>query len=66
MQICGDTDSHKCAGIDASKATTEWVWNHHSTALCGYSPAFEALPVLHREFQHCLILPMFGMPIDEF
>ena len=52
--------------VDATKATAEWIWNHHPAALCGDNPALEALPVMNREFQHRRILPMFGMPIGEF
>ena len=66
IKEAADPTAHTCAGLDATKATAEWIWNHHPAALCGDNPALEALPVLNREFQHRRIIPMFGMPIGEF
>lgn len=61
-----DPQAHHCAGLDASKETAAWIWNHHVAALAADNPALEALPVMNREFQHRRIIPMFGMPIGEF
>lgn len=36
--------SHKCVGVEGSKATAKWVWNHHFAAVAGDAIAFEVLP----------------------
>ena len=36
--------SHQCVGVEGSKETAKWVWNHHFAAVAGDAIAFEQLP----------------------
>lgn len=67
-------NSHRTVGVEGSKKTAKWVWNHHFTAVAGDAIAFEQIPpvledgtegtigdlVLHQYF-----LSLFGMNIGE-
>ena len=57
----------KCPGLDPSKDTAAWVWDHQIAALAADNPALEALEVLPEVgFQHRRLLPLQGTPIGEF
>lgn len=54
-----------CAGLDASRATAAWLWDHEVAALVVDNPAVEALPVQNGQFQHRRLIPMLGMALGE-
>lgn len=66
--------SHRTAGVEGTKESAKWFWNHHFSAVAGDAIAFEAVPpkkedgtdgsladlVLHQYF-----LGLYGMSIGE-
>ncbi|MEI7924762.1 MAG: cyclase family protein [Chloroflexota bacterium] len=52
-------------GLDGSRETAEWMWDHRITFFAGDNIAAEALPPVPRNFQHRRMVPLFGMTIGE-
>jgi kynurenine formamidase len=56
-----------CPGLDPTRATAAWLWDHGVAAIAADNPALEALPVDREQgFQHRRLMPLLGMPIGEF
>ena len=53
------------AGLDNSRDTAAWLWDHQFVSLWGDNQAFEAQPAPGSDFQHRRILALFGMGIGE-
>ncbi len=60
----GDDGLH-CPGLDASRETAAWLWDHQFSLLFSDNIALEAMPVEGSEFQHRRIIPLMGMGIAE-
>ena len=57
----------RCPGLDPTRATAAWLWDHGVAAIAADNPALEALPVDREQgFQHRRLMPLLGMPIGEF
>ena len=54
-------------GLDATRTTAAWLWDHGISAIAADNPSLEALPV-NRDvgFLHRRLIPTLGMPIGEF
>lgn len=56
-----------CPGLNGSRATAAWVWNHQLAAIAGDNLALETLPVDRTAgFQHRRLIPLLGIAIGEF
>lgn len=56
-RIKGARDGHEHVGVQGSKESVEWLWNHHFAAVAGDAIAFEAWPpkAPYREFARPLV-----------
>ena len=55
-----------CAGLDSSRSTAEFLWNHGIVAVAADNLACEALPVdRDKGFLHRRLIPLLGMAIGE-
>lgn len=52
-------------GLDNTRETAEWLWDHQFVALWGDNQAVEAIPAPGSDFQHRRIIAMFGMGVGE-
>jgi kynurenine formamidase len=44
VRVDGTKVRHEYIGIDSSRASIEWLWNHHFSAVAADTMAFEAWP----------------------
>jgi len=61
-----DPGGLRCPGLDATRATAAWLWDHRVAAIAADNPAVEALPVEPTTgFQHRRLIALQGMPLGE-
>lgn len=55
-----------CPGLESSRDTVAWLWNHRIAAIVADNPAIEVMPVSRRAgFLHYRLIPLLGMPLGE-
>lgn len=58
--------SLRCPGLDGTRETAAWLWDHGVVGVLADNLACEALPVDREEgFQHLRLIPMLGMVVGE-
>lgn len=58
-----------CAGLEPSDETAEFLWDGQFAAVAADNCSVESCPSPAGGYQfplHCILLPLFGMPIGEF
>jgi kynurenine formamidase len=59
-------DGLRCPGLDPSRETAAWLWDHQVSVVAADNIAVEALPVIPSVgFQHRRLIPLLGMPLGE-
>jgi kynurenine formamidase len=53
-------------GLEPSGRMVEWLWDHHVAAVASDTAGVEALSPDPEFFLHLALLPLLGMPLDEF
>lgn len=64
-RIRGARDGHEFIGVQGSRESVEWFWDHHFAAVAGDAIAFEAWPPRAPYRLHDHFLAMWGTPIGE-
>lgn len=55
-----------CPGLESSRATAAWLWDHQVAAIVADNPAIEVMPVSRvAGFLHYRLIPLLGMPLGE-
>jgi kynurenine formamidase len=58
-----------CAGLEPSERTAAFLWDQRFAAVAADNCSVESCPSPPGGYQfplHCILLPLFGMPIGEF
>ena len=58
-------DGLHCPGLDASRETATWLWNHRFSLLFSDNIALEAMPVEEASSSTGASSPLMGMGIAE-
>ncbi|KAH8664843.1 hypothetical protein BGZ61DRAFT_367242 [Ilyonectria robusta] len=61
-RVQGCKVNHDYVGVEGTKESIEWLWNHHFSALVGDNMAFEAWPA---DGIHDNALALWGTPLGE-
>ena len=62
-RLKGARDGHEHAGMQGSKESVEWLWNHHFAAVAGDAIAFEAWP---PKAPYRMLIPSFFVQVVCF
>ncbi len=55
-----------CPGLESSRKTAAWLWDHRVAAIAADNPAVEVMPVSREAgFLHYRLIPLLGMPLGE-
>ncbi|MDA8046045.1 MAG: cyclase family protein [Actinomycetota bacterium] len=59
-------DAFTCPGLESSRRTAAWLWDHRVAAIVADNPAVEVMPVSRvAGFLHYRLIPLLGMPLGE-
>ncbi|KAK2783071.1 hypothetical protein FQN53_009375 [Emmonsiellopsis sp. PD_33] len=62
----GTVDGTEWAGLEGTKESVEWLWNHHFSAVGGDANVFEAWPAKDERYRlHDNVIALFGTPMGE-
>lgn len=55
-----------CPGLESSRVTAAWLWDHRVAAIVADNPAVEVMPVSRQAgFLHYRLIPLLGMALGE-
>ncbi|QPZ38236.1 cyclase family protein [Paramicrobacterium chengjingii] len=67
-QAMGDGEQFACPGLANERASAEWLWDRHVSAIVADCPAVEAMPFYTGDadgFLHYRLIPLLGMALGE-